>query len=260
MHDSKTTMHRLTEMGLAFGSCKFDTALAAYDLNPSQSDYPVSKLATNFLGISVDDGDAAACAEAIWNLCKPLSEELEKNDMTSLYRDIELPLCEVLYRMENRGILIDRKQLIHTSTGQCRQEDYRRIGHITQTLTDTNLLIPHSIGFLIGDRIPLIHNDNCSLAGFMDKTCDLGILLGDTLGGINHNEADIAALDGHGGTENTVLLNVLIHLGLFAHAGGINKNILTVLVFNKRIRCISRCARNVGNNHSVFAENGIDKR
>ena len=111
MHDSKTTMHRLNEMGIAFGSCQFDTALAAYDLNPSQSDYPVSKLATNFLGVSVEDSDAAACAEAVWNLCKPLAEELEKNGMTGLYWDMELPLCEVLYRMETRGILIDRQQL-----------------------------------------------------------------------------------------------------------------------------------------------------
>ena len=31
--------------------------------------------------------------------------------MTALYRDMELPLCEVLYRMENRGIRIDRDQL-----------------------------------------------------------------------------------------------------------------------------------------------------
>ena len=111
LHDSKTTMHRLDEMGISFGSCKFDTALAAYDLNPSQSDYPVSKLATNFLGASVEDSDAAACAEAVWNLCASLSEELEKNGMGSLYRNIELPLCEVLYRMEKRGILIDRQQL-----------------------------------------------------------------------------------------------------------------------------------------------------
>ena len=32
LHDSKTTMHRLDEMGISFGGCKFDTALAAYDL------------------------------------------------------------------------------------------------------------------------------------------------------------------------------------------------------------------------------------
>ena len=110
-HDSKTTMHRLDEMGVAFGNCKFDTALAAYDLNPSQSDYPVSKLATTFLSSTVEDEDAAACAEAIWNLCAPLSEELEKNGMAKLYTEIELPLCRVLYRMEKRGIAIDRNQL-----------------------------------------------------------------------------------------------------------------------------------------------------
>ena len=110
-HDIKTMMHRLTEMGLNWGGFDFDTALAAYDLNPSQSDYPVSKLATNFLGTSVEDGDAAACAEALWNLHPVLTEELEKNGMTRLYRDIELPLCEVLYKMETRGISIDARQL-----------------------------------------------------------------------------------------------------------------------------------------------------
>lgn len=110
-HDSKTAMHRLDEMGIPFGSCIFDTALAAYDLNPSQSDYPVSKLATNFLGVSVEDQDAAACAEALWNLRPVLAGELEKNGMEKLYKEIELPLCTVLYRMEKRGISIDRSQL-----------------------------------------------------------------------------------------------------------------------------------------------------
>ena len=111
-HDMKSTMHRLDELGLCYGEFAFDTALAAYDLNPSQSDYPVSKLATNFLSTTVDDGDAAACAEALWNLKPILEEELEKNGMTRLYKEIELPLCPVLYRMECLGIDIDRNQLI----------------------------------------------------------------------------------------------------------------------------------------------------
>lgn len=111
LHDCKTAMHRLTELGLNFGTCVFDTALAAYDLNPSQSDYPVSKLATTFLGRSVEDGDAAACAEAIWLLRPILERELQSGGMDKLYRDMELPLCTVLFRMEQRGISIDRKQL-----------------------------------------------------------------------------------------------------------------------------------------------------
>ena len=111
LHDCKTNLHRLDQAGISFDHCAFDTALAAYDLNPSQADYPVSKLATNFLGMTVADGDAAACAEAVWNLRPVLEEELKKNGMEKLYREVELPLCTVLYRMENRGICIDTHQL-----------------------------------------------------------------------------------------------------------------------------------------------------
>lgn len=110
-HDLKSTMHRLTELGVEFGAFSFDTALAAYDLNPSQSDYPISKLATSFLGLSVEDGDAAACAEAVLHLQSVLEEELKKQEMYKLYCEVELPLCPVLYRMEREGISIDRAQL-----------------------------------------------------------------------------------------------------------------------------------------------------
>ncbi len=110
-HDLKSTLHRLDEMGLPHGQYSFDTALAAYDLNPSQSDYPVSKLATNFLGLTVEDGDAAACAEAVWLLCSELDAELKKQGMEKLYYDMELPLCNVLYRMEKAGVAIDAELL-----------------------------------------------------------------------------------------------------------------------------------------------------
>ena len=107
LHDSKAMRHCVEGLG----ECVFDTALAAYDLNPSQSDYPVSKLATNFLGKSVEDGDAAACAEALWQLRPVLDLELKDKGMEKLYYEMELPLCDVLYKMECRGILIDRNQL-----------------------------------------------------------------------------------------------------------------------------------------------------
>ena len=111
-HDMKSTMHALDGMGVTYGEFSFDTALAAYDLNPSSSDYSVSKLATNFLGISVDDNDAGACAEALWNLRPVLEKELKKQGMDKLYYEIELPLCPVLYRMECAGVAIDREQLV----------------------------------------------------------------------------------------------------------------------------------------------------
>ncbi len=110
-HDMKTTMHRLDEMGLYSAEFVFDTALAAYDLNPSQSDYPVSKLATNYLGVTVDDGDAEGCAKALWNLHPALENALQLQGMQELYSNIELPLCTVLYCMEKEGVAIDQAQL-----------------------------------------------------------------------------------------------------------------------------------------------------
>ncbi|MBE6943482.1 MAG: DNA polymerase I [Ruminococcaceae bacterium] len=115
-HDTKGLHHQLDSLGLPFGRVVFDTALAAYDLNPSQSDYPVSKLATNYLGITVKDGDAAACAEAVWHLAPILGIQLEKDGMAKLYEEIELPLCDVLYRMEKAGIAIDKNQLSQFGT------------------------------------------------------------------------------------------------------------------------------------------------
>lgn len=110
-HDMKTVLHHMADMGLPLPKCSFDTALAAYNLNPSQSDYPVSKLATTFLGITVDDGDAVGCAEAAWNLRSVLTDELKKTEMWQLYTTIELPLCSVLFDMETQGVLIDKNQL-----------------------------------------------------------------------------------------------------------------------------------------------------
>ena len=154
-HDVKATMHRLDEMGLCYGKFAFDTALAAYDLNPSQSDYPLSKLATNFLGATVDDGDAAACAEALWNLRPVLTEELKKQNMWDLYRNIEFPLCGVLYRMECEGIEIDRDLLVQF--GQMLSERIDACESLIFGYADGpfNINSPKQLGELLFDRLGL---------------------------------------------------------------------------------------------------------
>ena len=134
-HDMKSTMHALDAMGISSAEFVFDTALAAYDLNPSSSDYSVSKLATNFLGITVNDNDAGACAEALWHLRPILEAELKKQGMDKLYYEIELPLCPVLYRMECAGVAIDKAQL--TQFGEI----------LTERITDCeNLIFSYSDG------------------------------------------------------------------------------------------------------------------
>ena len=154
-HDIKNTMHRLDAMGLSVENFVFDTALAAYDLNPSQSDYPISKLATNFLGISIDDGDALACAEALWFLHEPLQKELDKQGMTELYNRIEFPLCFVLYRMEREGIAIDAQQL--EQFGNMLQERITACEELIFGYSEGafNINSPKQLGELLFDKLGL---------------------------------------------------------------------------------------------------------
>ena len=154
-HDLKTTLHRLDDQGLPQAEFAFDTALAAYDLNPSQSDYPVSKLATNFLGLSVEDGDAAGCAEALWNLRPALEKELENQEMLALYREIEFPLCRVLYRMERRGVAIDREQL--TAFGQMLSARIADCEQLIFSYSEEpfNINSPRQLGELLFEKLGL---------------------------------------------------------------------------------------------------------
>ena len=155
LHDSKEMFHRLDSMQIPWETCIFDTALAAYDLNPSQSDYPLSKMATNFLGTSLDDGDAAGCAEAVWHLRPILQEELEKKEMGKLYQEIELPLCTVLYRMEKRGICVDRSlleafgQMLSQRIADCEEIIYGYSGE------KFNINSPKQLGQLLFETLGL---------------------------------------------------------------------------------------------------------
>ncbi len=157
LHDCKTTWHGLENLGLPVPKAAFDTALAAYDLNPSASDYPVSKLATNFLGMNVDDGDPIGCAEAVWKLRAVMAAELKDLGMEQLYDEIELPLCDVLYRMEKEGIAVDRPTLdafgkmLSERIDECEKLIYSYAGG------PFNINSPKQLGVLLFETLGLPH-------------------------------------------------------------------------------------------------------
>ena len=157
LHDCKTLWHELDNLGLPAPKAVFDTALAAYDLNPSASDYPVSKLATNFLGLNVDDGDPVGCAEAVWKLRAVMDAELKEFGMEQLYYDIDLPLCDVLYRMEREGIAVDRATL--DAFGKMlaqRIDDCEKLIH-SYAGGPFNINSPKQLGVLLFETLGLPH-------------------------------------------------------------------------------------------------------
>ncbi|MGI9646952.1 MAG: DNA polymerase I, partial [Acidimicrobiia bacterium] len=128
LHDAKPTIHALLDLDVDLQGLAFDTALAAYVVNPSLRDYGLVDLAGRVAGLeleSVDDGGTPANqgmldfgggpdleaagrrAVAIARLVEPLTEQVEARGATALLQEIELPLIRVLARMEQAGIEVD---------------------------------------------------------------------------------------------------------------------------------------------------------
>ena len=127
-HDAKAVVRALAEMGLEV-SVAFDTAIAAYVVNPAQRTADLGELAYRELGLAVEPvGDeeraaaqgafdfeggpdleaAARRAIAVQGLVDPLRRQVEARGGADLLETIELPLIPILANMEIAGIGVDR--------------------------------------------------------------------------------------------------------------------------------------------------------
>jgi DNA polymerase-1 len=105
--DAKALMHTCKEYGIDIKGIKFDTLIAAYLLNPAQSKYDLKQLVYDYLRQETENPDA----EDVRLLADCLRDKLKEQDMLSLYADIEHPLIELLFFMENAGFRVDREML-----------------------------------------------------------------------------------------------------------------------------------------------------
>ena len=104
-HGVKDFMAMAMTEGIAPRGFVFDTELAAYVLDPTESAYPIEKLSVRHLGAE------KPAAQAAYELYPALDARLSEAGAHELYYDIELPLCAVLADMERAGFLVDRAAL-----------------------------------------------------------------------------------------------------------------------------------------------------
>ena len=93
----------------------------------------------------------------------------------------------------------------------------------------------------------------------MGQAGHLGVLLGDPLLGVDEDEAHVAALDGHGGTEDGELLDPVVHLGLLPHPGGVDETEFALLVLIVAVDGVPGCARHVGDDDPLLPQNAVDE-
>ena len=124
-HDAKPLLRSLLALGVDVDALAFDTAIAAYLLDPGQARYDLEGVLSRWTGASLAVGaaaegqldfageatddvtHAARAALAVNHLIDPLGSALEVQGMRGLYDDIENPLVRVLARMEDVGIGVD---------------------------------------------------------------------------------------------------------------------------------------------------------
>jgi len=105
VHDWKLALHVLGGLGVQLRGAVDDTMLLSYALNPTHSTQSLADVAARH-GQPAPSSLAAGAA-AIHALVPALKIEVEKSGVELVYRDIDLPLAPVLFRMEQAGVRID---------------------------------------------------------------------------------------------------------------------------------------------------------
>lgn len=148
-HNVKELMSRLLDEGLPLDGFVYDTALAAYLLDATESDYDLHRVSMRYCGAELSG------AEAIYRL-KPVTEEkLKELQMDKLYYEIELPLCRVLAEMQDTGFMVDRMALsafgdsLTGSIDALRNEIYKQAGG------EFNINSPKQLGEVLFERLVL---------------------------------------------------------------------------------------------------------
>jgi len=104
-HDWKSALHLLSTQGVALRGAVDDTMLLSYALNPTHSTQALADVAAR--NSQPAPSTLAAGAAAIHALVPALKSEVEKAGVERVYREIDLPLAPVLFRMEQAGVRID---------------------------------------------------------------------------------------------------------------------------------------------------------
>lgn len=182
-YDIKEDIIAVSEYGIdapesPFRAMTFDVMLAAYILDPTQSLYPIDTLCTKYLSAYLDCDDSADGGEqlsmldviepssdktqliinrvyAIERLAEKMADEIEKNGQHYLYYDVELPLTEVLARLQLRGMYVDRDEL--TDFGRMLDDRINLLCDEIYSLAgeEFNINSPKQLGVILFEKLEL---------------------------------------------------------------------------------------------------------
>jgi DNA polymerase-1 len=121
VHDLKRATALLAPLEIELAGVADDTLLAAYVLDPTRSKYELADLARESVGIESGGPPYEGWSESAWRavevadlsgqVARVLRRRIDEKDLGKIYREIELPLAPMLYRIERAGIRLDTNVL-----------------------------------------------------------------------------------------------------------------------------------------------------
>jgi DNA polymerase-1 len=177
-HNLKSQWIVLKRHGIELEAMVFDAMLASYLLDPGGQTHSMERICAEHLGETINsyeditgrgkgqvsfaevDFDRAvdyACCdvETCWRLVPFLRQKLEEKKLKELYESIELPLCEVLARMEFKGILVDSEKLEDLSIEFEKALDQRAALIYQMADEEFNIQSPKQLGYILFDKLGL---------------------------------------------------------------------------------------------------------
>ena len=174
LHDAKDTIKLLLQSGLDPRGISFDTALAAYLIDPTQSSYELPRLAlaccnamlpdldlddpaalSPLGGREATEGAAARYLAAMREIFREMNDKIEQFGMRKLYYEIELPLERVLAEMENAGCAVAPEEL--RTFGERLETRIRDLvdGIYQDAGAEFNINSPRQLGEVLFERLGL---------------------------------------------------------------------------------------------------------
>lgn len=177
-HNIKEFLVFLYEYNIELAGIDFDTYIASYILEPSESKYDLGLLTSKYLNKQITSQEQLLgkgkkalsfdsiekeekCTylmnklDSVIDLQEQLREKIKEQHMEDLYYEIERPLIKVLASMENLGFKVDQEELENLSK-EFGEKIEQLTGEIYQLSEETfNINSPKQLGKILFEKLEL---------------------------------------------------------------------------------------------------------
>lgn len=158
-YDYKRLYVSLKKNNLTIPTCLFDTMIGAYLVNYNIKD-DISYLAKQ-MGYEIDNSSKENSeinkAKFVYDTYNTLMDMMQKENVMTLYNDIEFPLVTVLAKIEMNGIKVEKEVLF-----EMKDEILKRIEEVSQIIynmagVEFNISSPKQLGDILFEKLGLPH-------------------------------------------------------------------------------------------------------